>query len=146
MYITYRTATAEDIPVILEFCRQLILDYEQLESIDFPRVMNWVRQKIEGAIGEYTVIYVREEKAGYYHFCQNSDGQYELDDLYIFPQFQNRGIGSAVIRKCCQSVNAPVMLYVFIQNRRAVALYRTLGFEVTKTIGSSRYIMCRENR
>ena len=66
----------------------------------------------------------------------------EIDDLYIFPEFQNQGIGTAVIRKCCES-RLPVMLYVFTRNTGAFALYRRLGFRVTETIGNSRCIMVR---
>lgn len=43
--ITYDTAKIEDIEPIYQLCRQLILDYENLESIDCDRVLNWVHKK-----------------------------------------------------------------------------------------------------
>lgn len=146
MNITYKKANIEDIEPIYEFCKQLIQDYERLDLIDYPRVMKWIRNKIEHSINEYTVIYVEEQKAGYYHFYKNEDGHFEIDDLYILPKFQNQGIGSQVIKACCETVNDPVMLYVFIKNKRAVSLYERLGFEIVETIGDSRYIMRNENR
>ena len=145
MNITYRKAAADDIDPIYGLCKQLINDFEQLESIDYPKVIKWVRKKIEQAIDEYTVIYANDQKAGYFHFYKNDDGQFEIDDLYVFPEFQNQGIGSDVIRKCCASVDSPVMLYVFIENKRAVSLYKRLGFEIVETIRDSRYIMKNEN-
>ena len=149
-FLTYRQAQWCDIEPIYELCRNLILKYEDPEAIDLPRVMRWVRRKIETAIGEYTVIYAGGEKAGYYRFCKNDDGMYEIDDLYIFPPFQNRGIGTRLVGQCCASAASDVMLYVFIKNERAVALYQRLGFEITKTVGGSRYIMkyrhTQENR
>ena len=145
MKITYKPAGTDDIEPIYELCRRLIGDYERLETIDYPGVMQWVRRKIEHSINEYTVIYAEDQKAGYYHFYQNDDGQFEIDDLYVFPEFQNRGIGSAVIKKCCASVGAPFMLYVFVENERAVFLYERLGFAITETINGSRYIMRNEN-
>lgn len=144
MNITYQTATEADIVPIYELCRSLILAYENLESIDFSQVMQWVRRKIEKSIGEYTVICADGQKAGYYHFFRNDDGKFELDDLYIFPAFQNQGIGSGAVKKCCASVNAPVMLYVFIKNTRAIALYQRLGFEIFETVHGSRYIMRKQ--
>lgn len=144
--ITYKKATNEDISPIYELCKQLILDYENLETIDFPKVTDWVKRKIEKTIEEYTVVYVDERKAGYYHFYKNDDEKYEIDDLYIFPEFQNKGIGSEIINKCCTSVNEPVVLYVFIKNKRAVSLYERLGFEVVENIHDSRYIMKNNNR
>ena len=64
MQITYKTAKVDDIVPIFELCKQVIQDYEKLESIDFPKVMNWVREKIEHSIDEYTVIFLNEQKAG----------------------------------------------------------------------------------
>lgn len=141
MKIAYEKAKVEDIGPIYELCKRLILKYENLETIDYSKVMDWVREKIEKSIHEYTVIYADDRKAGYYHFYKNDNGQFELDDLYIFPEFQNQGIGSMVITKCCQSVNAAIMLYVFIENKRAVSLYERLGFKVVEELHNSRYIM-----
>ena len=141
MNITCQKATETDIGPIFELCRRMIHDYEDLESIDYPKVMQWVRQKIETSVGEYTAIYADGQKAGYYHFFQNEDGVFEIDDLYIFPAYQNQGIGSGVVKKCSASVNGTVMLYVFIKNQRAVSLYQRLGFVICETIHGSRYIM-----
>ena len=146
MCITYQKATANDIDSIYQLCTRLIKDYEQLELIDYRKVLEWVREKIEKSIEEYTVIFVNEQKAGYYHFYKNDSGKFEIDDLYIFPKFQNQGIGSTVVRNCCQSVNEPVMLYVFSANKGAVSLYQRLGFEISETIHGTRYIMRNENR
>lgn len=146
MDITYEKATADDIAPIYALCRQLILDYEDLTAIDCDKVLSWVRRKIETSIHRYTAIFADGQKAGYYHFFRNEDGHWELDDLYVFPEFQNRGIGSAVIRRCCAHVSQPVMLYVFIKNVRAVSLYKRLGFAVSETVHGSRYIMKKSNQ
>lgn len=143
---TYEKATVCDIEPIYRLCKQLIDDYENMDSIDYDRVLKWVRRKLEKSIDEYTAVFVSGAKVGYYHFYQNEDGEYEIDDLYIFPEYQKHGIGSTVIQKCCSSVNAPVMLYVFIKNEKAVALYQRLGFEIIQTVNGSRYIMRKENR
>lgn len=144
MNITYGKATKNDIEQIVQFCKQLIDDYENFETIDYEKVLSWITKKIEAQIEEYTVIYEEGRKAGYYHFYRNDEEKYELDDLYLFPEFQNKGIGSMVIKKCCLAVNEPVMLYVFVRNDRAVTLYKRLGFEIIKKINESRYIMVKQ--
>lgn len=141
MTLSYRSAQPEDIDQIYLLCKELIQNYEQLDSIDYPKVLCWVRQKIESSIGEYTVLCADGMKAGYYHFYRNEDGLLELDDLYLIPPFQNQGIGTAVIQKCCASTTEPIMLYVFTRNTRAVALYERLGFQITETVHQTRYIM-----
>lgn len=139
--ITYEKAATYDIELIYNLNKQLIDDYENIERIDYDKVLKWTHRKIEKFIDQYSVIYSDNKKAGYYRFFRNEDGKYEIDDLYIFPEYQNHGIGSEVIKKCCSSVNTPVMLYVFIKNEKAVALYKRLGFEIVQTVSDSRYIM-----
>ena len=141
MELSFEQAAEEDIGPIYELNKRLILSYENTANMDLDRVLNWVHQKLEKHIGEYTVIYAEGKKAGYYHFCRNEDGEMELDDLYVFREYQRSGIGSQVIQKCCSSVREPVMLYVFIRNIGAVSLYQRMGFEIVKTIRDSRYIM-----
>ena len=143
MTLSYSPAQPEDIDQIYLLCKELIQTYEQLDAIDFPKVLCWVRQKLETSIGEYMVIHADGQKAGYYHFYRNEDGLLELDDLYLFPPFQNQGIGTAVIQKCCASSTEPILLYVFARNTRAVALYERLGFQITATVHQTRYIMKR---
>lgn len=142
--ITYEKAGACDIEPIYCLCRQLIDDYENIESIDYDKVLKWVRRKIESSIDEYNAVFADGRKAGYYRFYRNEDGEYEIDDLYIFREYRNRGIGTEIIKKCCLSADAPVTLYVFIRNERAAALYRRLGFEIVQTVNGSRYVMRKE--
>jgi len=143
MNITYKNAKTEDIDRIFQLCKALIDQYENTDQIEYDKVLRWVRKKLENSISEYTAVYADGQKVGYYHFFQNDDGEFELDDLYVFPEFQNRGIGTIVIQKCCREVSQTVMLYVFIRNCRAVSLYKKLGFEIVERIKDRRYIMKR---
>ena len=141
MDLTYSPAAPSDAGTIFELCKALIDKYEDISTIDYDRVLAWVRYKIEGNISEYRCILADGAHAGYFRLCPAEDG-WELDDLYIFPEFQNRGIGTAVIRDCCEK--GPVMLYVFRKNTRALALYRRLGFREVDTAGQTRLILRKE--
>lgn len=141
MNLEYKQAQAEDIERLYELNKTLIDRYEDIQSIEYDKVLKWVRRKIESCIAEYTCVYVNNEKAGYYHFFKNDDGLFELDDLYIFSDYQRMGIGTEIINKCCMEANSPVYLYVFIKNQGAVALYERLGFKIVQTIEDSRYLM-----
>ena len=145
MNLTFAPAEMADIEPLFTLSTALIEQYEDLNSINNDEVIAWVRRKIQKKIGEYICIFCDGEKAGYYRFCP-AEGMMELDDLYILPRFQNRGIGTAVIKRCCAETDLPVMLYVFTRNTGACALYRRLGFRVTETVGETRCIMVRESR
>ena len=143
MELTFQKAENEDGERIFRLNKELIFQYETLEEINLDYVLSWVQKKITSRMDEYTVICADGKKAGYYHFFRNEEGEYELDDLYTFPEFRNQGIGSAVIKRCCSSVKEPVMLYVFARNQGAVSLYNRMGFQVVETIKDSRLIMKR---
>ena len=140
MEITYRKAEFADAESIYKLSEELIYKYEDISAIDVERVLAWVRKKIENNIGEYVCVLADREKAGYYR-AHTENGETELDDLYIYPQYQRRGIGTKIIEKCCSETEYPIFLYVFIKNIDAVRLYERLGFEITETVHGTRYIM-----
>lgn len=142
MELNYEQASGADVEAIFALSKALIDQYEDVESIDYDKVLQWVRRKIGAQIGEYQRVLMDGDLAGYVHF--HPDGErMELDDLYILPEYRGRGIGTAVVEKCCAETEKPVYLYVFRRNEGAVWLYQRLGFEIVQEVGSSRYIMQR---
>ncbi len=140
--ITYIPAEPSDIELLFQLNKDLIDRYENISQIDYSKVLSWVLNKLKTHISEYTCIFLGNQKVGYYHF-HSVDGKMELDDLYIFPPYQSKGIGSEVMRKCIAETDLPIFLYVFVKNTKAVLLYKRLGFRITETVGESRYIMER---
>ena len=144
MELTFQTAQVEDTETLFRLSRDLIDQYEDIQAIPYEGVLAWVRQKIQENIRSYTRIYADGRHAGFYRFVPNGE-EMELDDLYIFPEFRNRGIGTRILQKCCRESDRTVMLYVFRRNVRAAALYERCGFHVRETVHNTRYIMVREN-
>ena len=141
--LTYQAATLEDAPAIFRLCKDLIDTYENKNLIDYDRVLAWVREKISANISSYTSVYEAGQKVAYYCLCRQDD-QWELDDLYVLPQFQNRGIGSQILKKCVNEINAPIYLYVFSKNLGAIRLYERYGFSAVQKVSETRQIMRRE--
>lgn len=140
MNLQFITARERDIPVIFGQAKDLIDTYENLETIDYDKVMDWVQRKITKYISSYTVVMSEDMPCAYYRLCE--DG--ELDDFYVLPGFQNRGIGSKILEKCIfDSVN-PLYLYVFSGNIRAISFYEKHGFSVREKVGKTRLILARK--
>lgn len=142
MDIKYKPADNTDIELVFKLNKALIDEYENIDTIDYQEVLSWVRNKIETHIQEYICVTFNEKKVGYY-YLHHTDGKMEIDDLYVFPQYRNMGIGTEILKKCIFKTNLPIFLYVFANNKGAVALYQKLGFQVTEFIKGSRYIMQR---
>ena len=141
MNLVYRVSTKSDIHKIYELSRNLIDEYEDIQNIDYEKVLTWVYKKIEGNIHEYTSIYLDNTLVGYYHFYEDKD-KMELDDFYIFSEYQNKGIGSKVLSELIQTEKT-IYLYVFVKNVKAIRLYERYGFKICKRFNKNRYIMER---
>lgn len=141
--LTFLTASNQDVPEIFSLCKNLVDRYEDTDNIDYDRVMLWLHHKISSNISSYTCVFEAGEKVAYYSLSRQED-QWELDDLYVLTQFQNRGIGSRILSKCINDADAPIFLYVFTKNTGAVRLYERYGFIATEQVSKTRQIMRRE--
>ena len=139
MDIQFVSAEERDIPVILAQAKNLIDTYEDVESIDYDKVLAWVARKTAEHISEYRCVIADGERCAWYRLCD--DG--ELDDLYVLPAFQCRGIGTEVMRRCIRQSEKPLWLYVFSRNIRAISFYERFGFYLRETVGKTRLIMER---
>ena len=140
MNLCYVNVTHSDVPVIFAQAKNLIDTYEDLASIDYDRVMNWVEKKITAHICDYRAVQQNGKTCAYYRLT--ADG--ELDDFYVLPGYRCQGIGSEILKKVLADSKSPVYLYVFSRNTRAIALYARFGFTVRESIGKTRLIMERK--
>ena len=140
MEITFLPADETDIAPILEQSLALVERYEDFSIIDKEEVFAWLRRKTERRIGEYTRILCDGVTAGWIRACDEGK-KLELDDLYVLPAFQNRGIGTTIIKKTLSESTKPVYFYVFARNTGAIRLYERLGFRVREQVGDTRLIM-----
>ena len=140
MNLQFQNATPEDIAIIFTQAKQLIDMYEDIDGIDYEKVLAWVKRKITEHTCEYRCVLWNGEKCAYYRLC--SDG--ELDDLYVLPVYRNQGIGSKILEKCMAESKENLYFYVFSRNLCAISFYERHGFSVQKTVGNTRLIMVRK--
>ena len=142
MDLQYVQAEHSDVNVILSLSLELVKQYEDLASVDYDKISSWLRKRTEENIERYTCVLHHGQKVAFYCLLQQ-DGGTELDDFYVLPQFRNKGIGSEILKKCCEDAKMPMFLYVFANNIGAVSLYRRNGFSISKQVSPTRYIMTR---
>lgn len=143
MELTYSRASREDIDVIFALCQELIETYEDTVSVDLPKILTWVRKKIETQILSYTCVWQDGRKVAYYCLSEEADG-FELDDFYVLPEYRARGIGTQILGCCLAGLKKPVWLYVFNENHGAIRLYERLGFVNTRQVSPTRQIMTKQ--
>lgn len=137
--LTYERAQPEDLEILYRMNEALVDQYETLSAGDYEKVIHWVRQSVRKNFGAFQRILCDGQTAGYY--CLVKDvGKWELDSLFILPEFQGRGIGAEIVAKCRQEAS-PLYLYVYKGNTRAVALYRKMGFRRIPCGDAARYRM-----
>ena len=144
MNCSFAPAAEEDVPQILEQGRALIRQYEDLSSLPAEEIFAWMERKTRRFLGEYRRILADGETAGWIRLHEE-DGQLELDDLYLLPRFQNRGIGTWTLETILNEHPGPVFFYVFTGNTGAVRLYERLGFRVRERVSPTRQIMEKKN-
>ncbi len=139
MILRYEKARQSDVETLFALNKQIIDQYEDVDSLAYDKVLSWVRRKLESCIGEYTRILVDGALAGFYHLTD--EGAYmELDDFYVLDGFRGRGIGTQVLEMLLGKAEKDVMLYVFNQNTGAIRLYERMGFVRSEEVSDTRSI------
>lgn len=134
--ITMREATEYDVPLILQFIRELA-DYEKLlHAVEATE--DALRESLFGArpAAEVLLAYDGDAPAGFALFFHNFStfvgrpGLY-LEDLYVKPQFRGRGIGKTLFRelaKIAKHRHCGRMEWAVLDwNRPAISFYERLG-------------------
>lgn len=138
MPLSIRSATAADLPLILEFIRGLA-EYEKLlhEVEATPEKLRATLFPADGrAVAECVLAFADDTPAGFALFFHNystflaKPGLY-LEDLYVKPELRGRGIGKALILHLAKLANTRgcgrMEWSVLDWNQPAIDFYESLG-------------------
>ena len=134
MTFTLRPANANDRDFLFSlFVRTMKDVVEQTWGWDDA----WQRADFDRRFSSYTVsiIEISGQAIGGV-FVEDTEGSVYVHELQLLPPFQNRGVGTAVMRSVIHNATrrgVPVDLTVVPANHRAQRLYERLGFEVIGT-------------
>lgn len=138
MQFALRAVTEEDYAWLWALKRQTMQPYVE------ETWGGWDEAAQEGFFREHfvpanmRVITVGGRDAGLLHIEREATVMF-LANIQILPEFQNRGLGTAVVRIVLDDARArgmPVRLQVLKTNPAARRLYERLGFQVTDLSGS----------
>jgi len=135
MTVTYRSAEERDIPLILQFIRDLA-EYENLlhEVVATEELLReWLFEK---RAAEVIFAVVDGKEAGFALFFHNFStflgraGIY-LEDLYVKPEYRGRGVGKGLLRRLAQIALergcGRLEWWCLDWNRPSIGFYLSLG-------------------
>lgn len=133
-YPTLRPGRPEDQPQLLAIVWATVMDSDSDREALLARP-ELVEVPIEH-LGAETCVVVEVEgaPAGFATVLPRTDGQAELDGLFVLPQRQRLGLGRALVAEAAQRARAmgATVLHV-VANEDANAFYRAVGFVQTGT-------------
>lgn len=78
------------------------------------------------------LIYLENKLIGFYNGREISDNLHEIGNICIKPEYQNKGIGTAILKEILfENKSKEIVLHVFKENP-AIKLYERIGFEIIK--------------
>jgi GNAT superfamily N-acetyltransferase len=124
-----RPATADDIDALFVIHRAALGEYvAAMWGWDDALQLKFFREHFRPELR--SVIQVRDRLIGFLDVAER-DGCIWLGNIEIEPEYQGKGIGTAIIQELIErarAMGAPLKLQVLKVNRRAEALYSRLGF------------------
>jgi len=124
-----RPASASDASAVADpllSSRRAFIPYAPIAHSDAD-VHNWVREQLIPS-GAVTVWDHESQITGVLATSQDETAAW-IDQLYVLPGFDGRGIGTALLRHAHQQFACPIRLYTFQQNSRARRFYERFGYK-----------------
>lgn len=132
-------ASKKDIPRLIQYKKDIIYMYSKdLAEDERNKIDEYVITSLNETIKDYYNIIINDKIIG--SVCiKDLENAKLLDEIYLEKEFRNKGNGTDIIRKIIEN-NKNVYLWVYKKNKKAVLLYKRLGFIIEEET-ESRYYM-----
>ena len=132
-------ASKKDIPRLIKYKKDIIYMYSKdLAEDERNKIDEYVINSLNETIKDYYNIIINDKIIGSVCIKELENAKL-LDEIYLEKEFRNKGIGTDIIRKIIEN-NKNVYLWVYKKNKKAVLLYKRLGFTIEEET-ESRYYM-----
>lgn len=132
-------ASKKDIPRLIRYKKDIIYMYSKdLPEDERNKIDEYVITSVNEMFKDYYNIIIDDKIIGSILLKDMPQGKL-LDEIYLEKDFRNTGIGTDIIRKMLKK-NRNIYLWVYKENKKAVSLYKRLGFIIVDET-DSRYYM-----
>jgi ribosomal protein S18 acetylase RimI-like enzyme len=145
--VALRAVRPEDEEFLLDVYASSRADEMALVPWDETQKRAFLRQQFEAQAAqyfarfpeaEYSIILYQDRPVGRFWTGKSAD-EIRLLDIAILPEFQNRGIGAALVKALieeAEEANLPLRHMVFQLNIDALRFYERLGFKTIEDVGA----------
>ena len=132
-------ASKKDIPRLIQYKKDIIYMYSKdLAEDERNKIDEYVINSVNETFKDYYNIIIDDKIIG--SVCiRDLENAKLLDEIYLEKEFRNKGSGTDIIRKIIEN-NKNIYLWVYKKNKKAVLLYKRLGFIIEEET-ESRYYM-----
>lgn len=131
----------KDLDRLIEYKKRTIYEYAgDLSENEIDKINSYVACEVSNLINDYCNIIVDNKIAGCLLTTNKDDGKL-LDEIYLEEEYRNNKIGTRIIKDILNN-NDIVYLWVYKENRRAISLYKKLGFNIIEETESRYYMKC----
>ena len=132
-------ASKKDIPRLIRYKKDIIYMYSKdLAEDERNKIDEYVITSVNEMFKDYYNIIIDDKIIGSILLKDMPQGKL-LDEIYLEKEFRNTGIGTDIIRKMLKK-NRNIYLCVYKENKKAISLYKRLGFIIVDET-DSRYYM-----
>lgn len=132
-------SSKKDISRLVQYKKDIIYMYSKdLAEDEKENINEYVITSVNEIFKDYYNIIIDDKIIG--SVCiRDLENAKLLDEIYLEKEFRNKGIGTDIIRKIIEN-NESVYLWVYKKNKKAVLLYKRLGFTIEEET-ETRYYM-----
>lgn len=126
--VTLRPATEKDLDMVLTWTLETINEKYRHNQ----KLIDEINEENRDNIDSIKIIVGNTKDIGMYQAYEIDDGEWwYLAEIYLIPEYRGKGIGSYLIKKDIEE-HDKIVLRVDPDNVRAIKLYESLGFVITK--------------
>ena len=147
MNLLYTNCEENDENAIFSEYKTKLDMYEDIGKIEYDKVLDWKKQKLQNGIFNCTKILCNGKNIGYFSISEENN-KVEIDNFFVNEEYQNRGFAKKALNHCIDIIKQkkiPVVYsYIFTKDERQIELYTKCGFSVRELIGDTRCVMAKK--